>query len=939
MAHMGATNNNQSGLILLELTTHALSGGLLCLMLVNFVSSEELIKIAAVLTVFTLLRIASTFSFKSHTTSSTSSMMSDSFGYRPKSNQVLSVLGLGLAWAGISILLDNLSDLPVGAFYVMPVLTVGAALAIYTGSALNTQLLLWFGFCAYAPPAYWFIYKNQYEIAAVWLFLLFVLTILSRASKHVDELLMRFQRLYGGSTKLVADLSEARNKAVQSQHLAQRAREEMQAEVKERKRAEERIKASEIELSRILEDMMDTCFQIDIDGSIIRMSHSAEKLLGYNREEIMARNWSDFFPSQEGYEKFIAAADSSFGTLLNHEICLQHKDGQDVWVTLNAHYRYNEHGRPEGIEGVARDTTESRLAREILFKEKELWKITLDSIADGVITTDLEGSVIYLNSVAETKTGWSKEKANNQPLEDVLKLVNEKDDAPIKLPVSTWLKDGIKASLEEPADLQTRNNEERCSIELTGAPIRDSKSQIIGSVTVFHDVTKLRALTTQLSYQATHDALTGLINRVAFDAHLEQAIHSAGRSEKTHALFYMDLDQFKIVNDTCGHAAGDELLIQITSLIRDTLRESDLLARLGGDEFGVLLTGCSLSKAEEIAESLRKLVEDYRFPWEDRVFRIGASIGVVPITDSETSLTELLKAVDTACYVAKENGRNQVHVSLPDDTAAAAHHGQMQWMQRIQHAIENDEFVLYGQPIFDISGNAYKCHHVEILLRLVEAKGTDVERIIPPNAFIPAAERYHIMPAVDRWVIRKALSWLSESESSARSDLIYTINLSGQSLSDTGMFDYISKQIKATGVNPKRICFEITESAVIANMNVAQQFVKDLRALGCLMALDDFGAGLSTFEYLKQLPVDFVKLDGSMIRDVASSRISQAMVHAVNYVAHEMGMKSVAEYAESDEIIAALKKLSIDYAQGHALGKPEPLYDTVPSKLLLEEGA
>ena len=937
MTNKVTVNTTQLGLIFLELTVHLMAGALLCLMLVDFVNTDELIKVITTLTGFTLLRTASAFSFHSASVTSTSSMMTSNIGYRPRSNQVLSVLGLGLAWAGTTVFLDSLSTLPVNVTHTIPVATIAAALAIYTGSALNTQLLLWFGFFAFVPPAGWFMYKGQLEIAAVWLFILFVLTTMSRASKHIDEMVMRFQRLYGGSTKLVADLSAARDKALKAQHQAQRAQEEIKIEIKERKKAEERIRASEIELNRILEDMMDTCFQIGSNGEIIRMSHSAEMLLGYNRSEILSKNWGDFFPTPEEYSKFNAVVDSSFGTLQNYELRLRHKDGHDVWVTLNAHYRYNDQGRPEGIEGVARDTTEARQAREKLFKEKELWKVTLDSIADGVITTDLKGNVIYLNGVAESKTGWSRQRARNRPLEDILKLVNEKDNLPITLPVASWLQDGVKASLDEPAELQTPDQENNCSIELTGAPIRDSQSRIIGSVTVFHDVTKLRTLTTQLSYQATHDALTGLINRAKFDNHLEQAIVSAGQEDNNHALFYIDLDQFKIVNDTCGHQAGDELLVQVTGMLRDALRESDILARLGGDEFGVLLSGCSLSKAKQIAESLRKLVEDFRFSWQDRVFRIGASIGVVPITESNTSLTELLKAVDTACYVAKENGRNQVHVSLPDDAAVADQHGQMQWMQRIQHAIDDDDFILYGQPIFDISGRTHQCRHVEVLLRMVEGRGSDSERLIPPNAFIPAAERYHIMPAVDRWVIRKTLGWLSETEQD--SGITYTINLSGQSLSDKDMFNFISKQISDSGADPKRICFEITESAVIANMNTAQQFVKALRDLGCLLALDDFGAGLSTFDYLKQLPVDYVKLDGSMIRDVVNSRISQAMVHAVNYVAHEMGMKTVAEYAESEEIIAALQTLSIDYAQGHALGKPEPLYEPESCRLCLEEEA
>jgi len=490
--------------------------------------------------------------------------------------------------------------------------------------------------------------------------------------------------------------------------------------------------------------------------------------------------------------------------------------------------------------------------------------------------------------------------------------------------MNEWLIKGSEAELSDPAILFRRDRTGESAIELSGAPIRDPRSEIIGSVMVFHDVTRLRALAMQLAHQATHDALTGLINRVEFDARVEQAIHTASHGEKQHALFYLDLDQFKVVNDTCGHHAGDELLKQVAGLLRAALRESDLLARLGGDEFGVLLIGCPLTQAERIADKLRHLIEDFRFMWEDKLFRIGVSIGVVPITRTESSLTELMRAVDSACYVAKENGRNQVHVSRPDDAEIAAQHGQMQWMQRIQRAVEEDEFALYFQPIQAIEGAPGQHLHGEVLLRLVENRSTESERVVPPSAFLPAAERYHLMPVVDRWVLDRTLHHLARNGEDTRDIATCSINLSGQSLSDIKMFSFITGLIAETGVDPRRLCFEITESAVIANMDIASQFIHGLRNIGCRFALDDFGSGLSTFDYLKRLPVDYVKLDGILVRDVATSRVSQAMVHAVNYVVHVMGMKSIAEFVESDAIMEALRKLSVDYAQGYAIGKPKP---------------
>jgi diguanylate cyclase (GGDEF)-like protein/PAS domain S-box-containing protein len=648
-------------------------------------------------------------------------------------------------------------------------------------------------------------------------------------------------------------------------------------------------------------------------------------MLGYSAGDAQQKPWKDFFADGDDHARFLRALEQSFGTLQNYEARLQHREGNPVWVTLNAHYRENEQGLRDGFEGIARDTTEARKARETLFQEKELWRVTLQSIADGVITTDINGKVSFINPVAERMSGWRIEEARQRPLREVMQLVDENTKQAIEIPIQEWLTSGQEAELANPAVLIQKGRGGEASIELAGSPIRDSEQNIIGSVMVFHDVTRLRTLAMQLSHQATHDGLTGLLNRVAFDARVEQAIRSANQSEKQHALLYIDLDQFKIVNDTCGHPAGDELLIQVTRLLRGSLRESDVLARLGGDEFGVLLLGCPLDMAETIAEKIRKQVEEFRFPHSGTLFRIGASIGVVPILDADTPLTELMKAVDSACYVAKEKGRNLVHVSRPDDKEIARHHGQMQWMQRIQRAIEEDEFVLYSQTIRHSAPDSRDDEHLELLLRMVENKGTENERTIPPSAFLPAAERYHLMPSIDRWVLDKALHTLAEPTGSLANISTCSINLSGQSLTDLKVYDYIHQLLKKTRVDPRRLCFEITESSVIANMDIAQQFVSGLRKVGCRFALDDFGSGLSTFDYLKQLEVDYVKLDGSLVRDVATSRVSQAMVHAINYVVHVMGMKSIAEFVESDAIVATVRKLSVDYLQGYAIGRPEPV--------------
>jgi diguanylate cyclase (GGDEF)-like protein/PAS domain S-box-containing protein len=920
MAHgRTATHQNPYKLLLLEVMLHSLAATLVFLRLPVTMDSRFRQGFVVVLGVAIVLRVVSGL------ISTNDSLLTGNYGKSAGFAQVITTLLLGLAWGVQLPLLTSLAAVPSAFLATLPVATSISALAVFTGSALNARLMLVFAVSACLPPLGSLALANQYDALVLWGMLATALLGLSLSGSGLEDLIERFLQISRGNSDLVKNLARTRDEAIAAGKAAEQARKTIQDEIAERRRAEEKTKESERELSRILDDMVDTYFQVGADGKLRRVSPSIEWLLGYSPEECSEKPWSDLFRDSNEHAAFVTAIAAAFGALQNYEVCLRHREGHDVWVTLNAHYRDNQHGDGRGFEGIARDTSAARKAKETLFQEKELWRVTLESIGDGVITTDIAGQVNYLNPVAEKMTGWANELAQQQPLQEVMTLRAETGEAAVEIPMQSWLNDGLKASLDRPAVLVEQGDAGEASIELSGSPIKDSQDRIIGSVMVFHDVTKLRALTRQLSHQATHDALTGLINRVEFDARVEQAIHSAGRSEKQHTLCYIDLDQFKVVNDTCGHPAGDELLKQITRLLRGCLRESDVLARLGGDEFGVLLLGCPVNKAEDIAETLRVRVESFRFRHDGQEFRVGTSIGVVPIADSGTTLTEIMKAADSACYVAKERGRNRVHVSKPDDKEIAQHHGQMQWMQRIQHAVEQDEFVLYAQPIVPVEGQLEQRKHAELLLRMVENRGTDKEKIIPPSAFLPAAERYHLMPLIDRWVLDKALRMLASNDAYMVRLVTCAINLSGQSLNDLKLYDYILKLLKETQVDPRRICFEITESAVIANMEIAQQFVNGLRKIGCRFALDDFGSGLSTFDYLKQLNVDYVKLDGSLVRDVATSRVSQAMVHAVNYVAHVMGMKSIAEFVESDAIMKTLRNLSVDYAQGYAIGKPQAL--------------
>ena len=835
----------------------------------------------------------------------------------------LSNTSLGVVWGGFIPLLFYLG-LEDADGHLVPLFGM-AILSFLTlfGSVLKSSLFLAYSIPTFSIPLFFYIWQQQIEQSAICLGLLLVTLFISRVTKYLDDILETYRQSMKGNAVLLEVLASSRDEALLNQHKAEQASETIKEEIEERKRAEEKIRASEQELSRILQDMQDTFFRIDENGTIVRVSPSVEYLLGLQADELIGQPGVSLFLSESDYHDFYEALGRQMGVVENYEVRLNHRMGRKVWASINAHYYYQEgKSKTFGIEGTAHDVTGRMESAEALYQEKDRLQVTLESIGDGVITTNVHGYVEYINPVAEIMTGWDGEEGKGQPLPIVMQLIEEDSERDMKLPLKEWLVEGRRVALPSSSVLVKRGTDEKAAIELTGAPIRDSKQGVIGSVLVFRDVTKIRSLAKQLSYQATHDALTGLINRIEFDKRVEQAINSSRNSGKDHALCYLDLDQFKVVNDTCGHYAGDELLKQLTSLLLKSLRDSDVLARLGGDEFGVLLYGCPISKAEIIAENLRKIVEEFRFVWDGKPFRVGLSIGLVSIGENTEGLTEILSSADSACYVAKERGRNCVHVFEVDDKAVAEHHGQMHWMQRIQRALDHDLFELYIQAIVPVNGSPRKERHGEILLRMIDDQSPSGNDIIPPNAFIPAAERYHLMPQIDRWVMRQAFYELAKRKNLPTQLTTCAINLSGQTLSDVKLLDYIIDLFDETQISPHALCFEITESAVIANLDIARDFISQLKDMGCRFALDDFGSGLSSFGYLKQLPVDYVKLDGAIVREIADSRVNHAMIQAINYVTHVMGMKSIAEYVENAAIFNALRAISVDYAQGYAIERP-----------------
>ena len=436
-----------------------------------------------------------------------------------------------------------------------------------------------------------------------------------------------------------------------------------------------------------------------------------------------------------------------------------------------------------------------------------------------------------------------------------------------------------------------------------------------------HILTERKHVDAQLSYQANHDTLTGLVNRREFQCRTERLLSTIKQDKSEHALCFMDLDQFKVVNDTCGHAAGDELLRQLGSVLTVTLRHRDTLARLGGDEFGILMEHCSLDDAHRVATSLQKAIQEYRFVWEGRSFKVGVSIGLVPIRSVTIDLNELLKDADAACYMAKDKGRNCIHVYHAEDLESTQRHGEIQWALRINQALEEDKFCLYAQAIVPLDGSPDK--HYELLIRMVDEKGNT----IPPGAFLPAAERYSLISKIDHWVIEHAFGLLADNPVFLKQVSFCSINISGQSLTDPEILEFIITQLDKSGIESQKICFEITETAAISNLIRATKFISTLRGLGCRFALDDFGSGLSSFAYLKNLPVDYLKIDGMFVKDIADDPIDHAMVKSINEIGHVMGMQTIAEFVENDVIKGMLKEIGVNYGQGFGIGKSLPLDD------------
>ena len=661
------------------------------------------------------------------------------------------------------------------------------------------------------------------------------------------------------------------------------------------------------------------------DGRPIEYISRTVRQFGLNPDRLVqsASNFADLIHPEDREKvcgaQYIQPEDDSL-PVLEIDYRLQLPDGRICWVYDCSTYVVDELTGEKFYDGYLIDITSRKSVEHALIEEKERAQVTLQSIGDGVITTDCGNLIRFMNPAAEELTGWKLEEARGRIVTEVYRLA---DDA--------LKKTNLRERRQKPGgkfwdtlgdhQLLCRRDGGIFYGKSVISRIRGEDGELFGSVIVFHDVTDQRKLTEHLSYQASHDALTGLINRQEFERVVEAALLTVRKDGGVHSLCYIDLDQFKVVNDTSGHDAGDELLKHLAYGVSQLLRETDVLARLGGDEFGLLLEGCSKEKAFEIADTIREFIKDNRFVWEGSIFDIGASIGIVEITAESENIGKLMSAADIACYAAKDNGRNQVHVYHGEESEPGKRHTEIQLVTRITRALEENMLVLYFQEIRSLSKLRSQLPYGEVLVRMKDEQGG----IVSPGLFIPAAERYNLMPSIDAWVINRTLDWCQQQLESGRRIGRLSVNLSGHSLGNEHFCSDVINLFARHDVSPAYICFEITETAAISNFSSASRFIRRLKERGCQFALDDFGSGLSSFSYLKNLAVDFLKIDGSFIQDIVNDVIDREMVKSIHQLGRVMGMETIAEFVENDEILAEIKAIGIDYAQGYGIAKPVPI--------------
>lgn len=682
-----------------------------------------------------------------------------------------------------------------------------------------------------------------------------------------------------------------------------------------------RLRRSEDRLRRLYERTPAMLHSIDAKGRLISVSDLWLERMEYQRDEVLGRLSSDFLTveSQAYAQKEVLPAFFETGVCENVEYQMVTRSGRVLDVLLSAILERDENGQAIRSVAVIEDVTEARRVEAVLAQEHELLRVTLESIGDAVITTDARACVNWLNPVAERMTGWTSEDARGCPLTQIFRIENEATRQPAPNPVTACLKLEDLSGMAERTVLVSRDGEE-FGIEDSASPIRNEEGDVLGAILVFRDVTEQRRLSSEMTYRATHDVLTGLINRTEFEARLQRTLKQAAEQRSRHALMYIDLDQFKLLNDSCGHTIGDQLLQQIGKLFAEVLSPKDILARLGGDEFGVIVEHAEAEQAQQLAERICEVMEDFRFAHDGRSFRIGASIGLVMVDERWPSAVSIMQAADGACYAAKEGGRNRVHVWRESDVTLAERHGEMQWATRIEEALDEGRFVLYAQRMLPLAAPADGVH-AEALLRMVDRDG----RLILPAAFVPAAERFHLISRIDRWVIRHVVDWLRSAPDVAHIALI-GVNLSGHSIGDRAFHRYATDLLSDAGPELcRRLCLEITETAAVTNIADASIFIERVRALGVSVALDDFGSGTSSFGYLKMLAVDTLKIDGQFIQGLLEDPLDEVAVRSFCDVARVMKLRTVAEFVDRPAILDKLREIGVGFAQGFVMHRAEPI--------------
>jgi diguanylate cyclase (GGDEF)-like protein/PAS domain S-box-containing protein len=673
----------------------------------------------------------------------------------------------------------------------------------------------------------------------------------------------------------------------------------------------------------------DATIIVDPLGKVVAVNRAVERLLGWTEGDLMSQPMNRLFPPR--FHRILdtphlgtdeSPATHPSGTRVS--LFARRRDGSEFPVEVNRSAL--SAGADSPVLVMIRDLTEWRRAQESLFREKEQAVITLESIGEAVITTDTTGRMTYLNPVAERLTGWRITEALGLPAATILTVISETTREPVESMVGRCLQEGRAVDLADGVLLLRRDGTE-VAIGDSAAPIRDRNGVTTGVVLVFHDVTEKRRVSRRLSHEAAHDALTALVNRKEFERRLSRVlteVSDAGAGQ--YALCYLDLDRFKLVNDSCGHEAGDDLLRQIASLLSGHMRKRDTLARLGGDEFGAILENCPLDEALVLTETVRHAVEDFRFVWGDQVFSLGVSIGVVPITATSGRMASLLRAADAACYRAKEAGGNSVFVDQPSETSDVALETDTRRVPRLVQALDEGRFHLFAQPIVPLAPESTARPRCEILLRLPDERGN----LQPATSFLPQAERHNLMPAIDQWVMRRTIELLGKwHHDHPHCEVpLCSINLSASSLDDVSLIPRLRELLSQHRLPPKALCFEIAEASALANFSQTVRFISEIRTTGCGVALDDFGSGVHSFAYLKALTVDFLKIGGHYVRGVVDDPVYGTIVAAVNQVGRLMGIATIAEEVDSEVILDRLRNLGVGYVQGHAVAVPEPLADT-----------